>query len=369
MKLKNINEQIIVVQGASSGIGRATAKLLARNGAKLIVSARGEKGLKSLVEEIENEGGTAKFCIADVLNIDEIKALGTFAITEYGKIDTWISTAGSWVTAKFEDHTPEEFQRVIDVNLMGMAKTLWTALPHLKSNISQGAEGTSLILVSSMLGQMALPYSSSYNAAKFGMQGMINALRIELLQENVPINLVNIMPYGTNTPIYNTGLSKIGSVPKPAPPIVNPELVAQLIAFAATNPSRDLYGSTHAFIFDKAYQLFPDLVDKVLAVASTKEAQSTQKSRRHDENNNLFSVVEDFRIQGDYLNESISEDVFISMQTLQKNQKDDFQNLLKNTLPMLKNSLLEIGNNDGSKIQRKATLKYLKIVSKILKAK
>lgn len=369
MKLKDLKNQVIVVQGASSGIGRAAAKLLAEKGAKVVVSARGENGLKSLVEEITNDGGVAEYFVADVLHIEQIEALGAFAQEKFGNIDTWISTAGSWVTAKFEDHTPEEFQRVIDVNLMGMAKTLWTAIPHLKRNLADGAEGASLILVSSMLGQMALPYSSSYNAAKFGMQGMMNSLRIELLQDKVPINLVNIMPFGTNTPIYNTGLSKIGSVPKPAPPIVQPELVAELIAHAAAHPSRDLYGSSHAFIFDKAYQMFPDLLDKVLAVASTKEAQSTANLRTSEEANNLFSVVEDFRVRGDYSDESVSEEIFISLQTNKGNRESEIEleNQFRAILPMLKSSMPDADSQDGSLVQRNAILKLLGVVSETLK--
>lgn len=368
MKLKELKNQVVVIQGASSGIGRATAKMIAAHGAKVVVSARGENGLKSLVNEISNDGGVADYFVADVLHIEQIRALGDFAQGKFGNIDTWISTAGSWVTAKFEDHEPEEFQRVIDVNLMGMAKTLWTALPHLKHNLANGSEGASLILVSSMLGQMALPYSSSYNAAKFGMQGMMNSLRIELLQDKVPINLVNIMPYGTNTPIYNTGLSKIGSVPKPAPPIVQPELVAELITFAAANPARDLYGSLHAFIFDKAYQLFPDLVDKVLAAASTKEAQSTSNLRSSEEANNLFSVVEDFRVQGDYSDESLSEELFIALQTNNGNQasENDLENQLRAILPMLRDSFSSVDSPDGSLVQRNATLKLMKVASEIL---
>lgn len=371
MKLKKLSEQVVIVQGASSGIGRISARMLAEHGAKLVVSARGKEGLVSLVEEIRTAGGTAEYFVADVIDFEQIKALGKFTEDTYGKIDTWVSTAGSWVTATFEDHTVEEFQRVIDVNLMGMAKTLWAALPHLKGNLADGADGASIILVSSMLGQMAIPLSSSYNASKFGMQGMMNALRIELMQENIPINLVNIMPYGTNTPIYNTGLSKIGKVPKPAPPIVQPEEVGKLIVYAAENPARDLWGSIEAFLMDKAYQVVPDLVDQVLAVNSSKEKQSSEKDRTWDEPNNLFAIVDDYREEGDYSGESVVDDPLVAYQTGQGDGhalKERIDKQAEETIEYLK-SFLPRDKDIANDKQRDFTLDAVEAMKVLSKSK
>ncbi len=370
MKLKNLKEQVVIVQGASSGIGRISAKMLADKGAKVIVSARGKNGLLSLVEEIRKDGGTAEYFVADILDFEQVKALGEFAEEKFGKIDTWVSTAGSWVTARFEDHTVEEFQRVIDVNLMGMAKTLWAAIPHLKDNLANGAAGASIILVSSMLGQMAIPLSSSYNASKFGMQGMMNSLRIEFIQENIPINLVNIMPHGTNTPIYNTGLSKIGKVPKPALPIIQPEEVGKLIVYAAENPSRDLWGAIDAFILDKAYQIVPDLVDRLLAVNSSKEGQSAEKDRAADELNNLFALVEDYRIRGDYSSDSIVDEPLVAYQTGEGDPivlKKHLDERIEGTIAYLKSFLTDSEDSTNDQ-QRELTLdaiKAMKVLSKV----
>lgn len=132
MQLKPINQQVVAVVGASSGIGRETALQFAKRGAKVIVAARSEEGLKSLVEEIRSLNGEATFVAADVTVFDQVKAIADKAVEQYGRLDTWVHNAAVALYATFEQTTPEEFKRVIDVNLIGQVHGAMAALPHLK---------------------------------------------------------------------------------------------------------------------------------------------------------------------------------------------------------------------------------------------
>src|SRR4051795_9910323 len=132
MKLKPVAQQVVVVMGASSGIGRATAARFAREGAKVVVAARGEPGLRSLVEEIRTDGGEAVAEVADVTDPDQMQRVAQRAVTEYGRLDTWVHVSGVLLVAPFERTTPEEFARVVDVNLMGQVHGAMAALPYLK---------------------------------------------------------------------------------------------------------------------------------------------------------------------------------------------------------------------------------------------
>ena len=132
MRLKPLEEQVVVLMGASSGIGRETALRFAERGAKVVVSARNEKGLNSLVQEIRGKGGQATAIPAEVTEFEQVKAVADGAVEVYGRLDTWVHLAAVLLVASFEDTTPEEFARVIDVNLMGQAYGAMAALPHIK---------------------------------------------------------------------------------------------------------------------------------------------------------------------------------------------------------------------------------------------
>lgn len=132
MQLKPINQQVVAVVGASSGIGRKTALEFAKRGASLVVSARSQPGLESLVDEISQMGGKAVAVAADVSEFEQVKAIADRAIQIYGRLDTWVHCAAVNLYATFEQTTPEEFKRIIDVNLMGQVHGAMAALPHLK---------------------------------------------------------------------------------------------------------------------------------------------------------------------------------------------------------------------------------------------
>lgn len=184
MQLKPIDQQVVAVMGASSGIGRETALQFAHRGAQVVVCARSEAGLESLVDEIQRSGGKATAHAADVTVFAQVKAIADKAIEVYGHLDTWIHCAAVNLYATFEQTTLEEFKRLIDVNLMGQVYGAMAALPHLKRE-GRGA----LIHVSSVEARRSFPYHSAYGAGKHGIDGFLEALRVELMHEGVPISV------------------------------------------------------------------------------------------------------------------------------------------------------------------------------------
>ncbi|MEH2278854.1 MAG: SDR family oxidoreductase [Nostoc sp.] len=297
MQLKPINQQVVSVVGASSGIGRITALEFARRGAKVVVSARSESKLKSLVEEIRGFGGEATYCVADVEVFEQVKALADKTVEVYGRLDTWVHVAAIGIFATVDNTTPEEFKHVIDVDLLGQVYGAMAALPHLKRE-GRGA----LIHVSSMEGRRSLPYQSAYSTAKHGVEGFIEAMRVELQYEKWPISVTSVKPAVINTPFWNNGLTKLGVKPTGIPPYYEPKLVADAILYAAEHPTRDYLVGDVAKILDVVQRVSPSLVDSLLVLVGL-DSQRTSEPKSEDAPNNFYQpVAEDDRVNGDYGN-------------------------------------------------------------------
>ncbi len=204
IQLKPINEQVVIVCGASSGIGRETALRFAREGARVVAAARSEPGLTSLVEEIRGAGGEAMAIPCDVADFAQVKAVADGAVAAYGRLDTWVHCAAVIVIGEFEKTTPEEFKRVVEVDLVGQAYGAMAALPYLKRE-GRGA----LIHISSIEAKRAFPLHSAYTAAKHGVHGMLESLRVELAHEGTPISITEIMPATINTPLFTKAKNKM----------------------------------------------------------------------------------------------------------------------------------------------------------------
>lgn len=256
MELKRVDRQVVVVVGASSGIGREAASMFARGGARVVVSARSREGLDTLVEEIRREGGEATAVPADAAESQEMERLAGRAVELYGRIDTWLHAAAVSLYARFEDTTPDEFRRVVEVDLLGQAFGAMAALPWLRRE-GRGA----LIHVSSVEGLRALPYQAAYGASKHGIVGMLEALRLELQEEGAQISVTNVMPSSVDTPLFDKARTKLGVKPKGVPPIYRPATVARAILHAAERPTRDIVvgGGGRALAFAQAAS--PRLVD------------------------------------------------------------------------------------------------------------
>ncbi len=299
MQLKPINEQVVVVFGASSGIGRDVALKLAERGARVVAAARGEMGLSSLMSEIRGRGGEAIAIVADASDFDKVKMVAERAVDKYGRLDTWVQMAAVSIYAKFEETTPEEWRRIMDVNLTGQAHGAWAALPHLKRS------GGALICVSSVEALRALPLQSAYAASKHGVKGFVDALRVELINEGAPVSVTNIMPASINTPFFNKARTKTGYKPMGIPPIYSPHIVAEAILYAAENPARDIICGGAGWGFKMGEFLAPSLLDKALSKIGF-EWQRTDERKSEDAPDNLFHPLEGYdRVEGDFSNQTM----------------------------------------------------------------
>ena len=297
MQLKPINQQVVAVVGASSGIGRETALRFARRGAKVVVAARSEPGLRSLVEEIQGFGGEAIAVIADVSEFEQVKAIADKAVTQYGRLDTWVHAAATGILARFDQITPSEFQRVIDVNLMGQVYGAMVALPHLKKE-GRGA----LIHISSMEGRRSLPLQSPYCAAKHGLEGFLESLRVELQHEGLPISVTSILPSVINTPYYNKVRTKLGVKPTGIPPYYQPSIVANAILYAAEHPTRDFIVGDVGKVLDVLQKVSPSLVDSLLLLIAF-PGQRTDDPKSEEGPDNLFAPILGYdKVEGDFGN-------------------------------------------------------------------
>lgn len=300
MKLKPVGDQVVALMGASSGIGRETARRFAARGAKVVVAARNAEGLDSLVGEIQSKGGKATAVVADVTDFEQVKAMADRAVEEYGRLDTWVHLSGVSIFAPFDETTPEEFRRVIEVDLVGQAYGAMAALPHIKRE-GRGA----LVHVSSVVGRRAVPLQSAYSAAKYGVYGMLESLRVELRRDGWPIGVTNVMPAAINTPFFDKARTKLGVKPKGFPPMYEPGIVAETILYAAEKAPRDIVagGAAKGMIFTQ--RLSPRLMDLLMQHGAF-GTQMTDEPKDASAPDALFSPVDDNRAQAGFEGQTLS---------------------------------------------------------------
>lgn len=295
MQLKPINQQVVAIFGASSGIGRETALEFARRGAKVLIAARDIEGLSSLLCDIQDQGGEAIAVPADATMFEQVKAVADKAVEEFGRLDTWIHAAAVNLYATFEQTQPDEFKRIMDVNLMGQVYGAMAALPHLKRE-GRGA----LIHISSVEARRSLPYHSAYAASKHGIDGFLEALRVELAHDKIPVSVTNILPASINTPLFSKSRTKIGVKPQGLPPIYKPEAVAEAILYAAEHPTRDFVvgGAGQAILFFQ--KLSPKGMDALLNQIGFR-LQQTQEPKSEEAPNNLDEPIAGYdRVEGEF---------------------------------------------------------------------
>ncbi len=275
-KLKPLSEQVVVVMGASSGIGRETAVQMARRGTRLVVAARDGEALESLVEAVKAEGGQARAVTADTSDMEDVQAVANTAVERYGGFDTWVQAAAVAVYARFEETTPEEFRRVMEVNLMGNVHAALVALPQLRQR-----GGGAFISISSVEARRAFPFHAAYAASKHALDGLLEALRVELRQEGAPISVTNILPASINTPLFDKARSRLGVKPMPIPPVYQPGTVAPLILHAAEHPTRDLLAGGSAKALLMTQKISPQLIDAALVRIGFRAQLSDERKDEH----------------------------------------------------------------------------------------
>ncbi|HYX44183.1 MAG TPA: SDR family oxidoreductase [Acidimicrobiales bacterium] len=276
-KLKPLSQQVVVVMGASSGIGRETALQMAARGTRLVVAARDREALNSLVDTVNAEGGDAVAVTADTSQLVDVDQVADVAVEHFGGFDTWVQAAAVAVYARFEDTTPEEFRRVLEVNVLGNVHAALVALPHLRR---RGAGA--FISISSVEARRSFPYHAAYAASKHAVDGLLEALRVELRQEGTPVSVTNILPASINTPLFDKARSRLGVKPMPMPPIYQPATVAPLILHAAEHPTRELLSGGAAKALLTTQRISPRLLDALLVRVGFRAQLSDQDDDRAD---------------------------------------------------------------------------------------
>src|ERR671911_1971569 len=262
---------------------------------RVVVSARSEEGFASLVEEILDKGGEVVSIPAEASEFEQVRAVADRAVEEYGRLDTWVHLAAVGLFATFEETTPEEFERVIEVNLMGQVYGAMAALPHIKRE-GRGA----LIHVSSMGAKRSIPLQSAYCASKHGIEGFVEALRVELMREGAPVSVTQVMPATINTPFFDKARTKLGVKPVAPPPIYQPGFVSEAILHAAENPARDLVvgGAAKAVILSQTVS--PRLLDILLKLRGF-EVHYTREPKPEDAPDNLFEPIDGYNtVEGSF---------------------------------------------------------------------
>jgi len=288
MKLKPINQQVVVVMGASSGIGRAAALRFAAKGAAVVVAARNQKGLDAVVAEIRGKGGKAVAVTADTADANQVKAVADRAVAEFGRIDTWAHVAGVGLYGTVEQIPPADYERLVEVNLLGQIYGALAALPHLRAE-GRGA----LVHVSAVDGGVSFPLTAAYAASKRGMTGFLDALRAELEREGAPISVVNVMPASIDTPFFENAHTHLGVAPHAVPPVYAPEIVAAAIVEAAERPAANVViGGSGAGLL-AAQRVAPRLVQELMVGPIGFEAQLSRRPKGIDAPNNLFTPTPD----------------------------------------------------------------------------
>jgi NAD(P)-dependent dehydrogenase (short-subunit alcohol dehydrogenase family) len=255
-----LNEQTVVLTGASSGIGKETAVELGRRGANVVLAARNEEALRDAARAVEAAGGKAEVVLTDVSDRTLVDRLADQAVARFGRIDTWVNDAAVALYATVEDATVEEIEQVLRVNLLGAIYGMKAALPVMKR---QG-EGT-IVNVSSVLGKMSVPLQAAYCASKHGMIGFADSLRVELARESSKIEVVTVMPTSMNTPFFDHARAKLGGRrPMPIPPAYDPAAVAQAIAHVCEHPQRDVVVGGTGKLMVLLSRLSPQIIDWLL---------------------------------------------------------------------------------------------------------
>jgi NAD(P)-dependent dehydrogenase (short-subunit alcohol dehydrogenase family) len=284
IQLLPINEQVIVITGASSGIGLVTAKEAARQGAAVVLAARNEEDLKQAVADIRNAGGRAMHVVADVADPAQVDAIGDAAVREFGRIDTWVNNAAVSVYGHLMEVPIEDMRRQFEVNYWGEVYGSRTAVRHLRSR------GGALINIGSGLSDRAIPLQGNYCAAKHALKGFTDTLRMELEEEGVPISVTLVKPASINTPFFEKAKTYLGVEPQPVPPVYAPEVVAGIILRAAQQPIREMIAGGAA-VKTSAARFAPRFADLYME-RWTFDAQKTDKPAPQGRPSNLYAPLE-----------------------------------------------------------------------------
>lgn len=268
IKLKPIDKQVVVITGATCGIGLTTARMAAEQGATLVLAARNGAALEQLAQELVADEVPVATVVADVGKADDVARIGEAAIGHFGRIDTWINNAGVAVFGKLEEVQPEDHRRLFETNFWGVVNGSLEALKYMK------ARGGALINLGSEVSDRAVPLQGMYSASKHAVKGFTDALRMELEHDKVPVSVTLIKPAAVDTLFAVHAKNYMDREPALPPPIYAPEIVASAILYAAQHPKRDVFVGGAAKAMSVGGFNMPALMDRYMSQAMFKQQRS-----------------------------------------------------------------------------------------------
>ncbi len=274
------SNRVVAITGASSGIGRCTARLFAQRGWRVGLIARGAEGLQTVQKELEALGAQAYAVAADVSDAAALDHAAGMIATELGPIEVWVNNAGVSFYGMFMDITEEEFRRVTEVTYLGGVHGTRAALKRMLPR----KHGT-IVNIGSLAAYRGFPLQAPYCAAKFALRGFTEAVRSELIQQGSPVHLTMVHPPAVNTPFFSHAGSRMQGIPRPPPPVYQPEIIADAIYLAATSRRREVKVSAATVQTAFMNKVAPGLVDLVVGWMgnSSQQTDDPEVRRRRDE--------------------------------------------------------------------------------------
>jgi len=291
-KLKKLEDQTIVITGASSGIGLATARMAAERGARVVMTSRNEEELRHACDDIRGLGGRATFVVADVADPQAMDRVGEVAIREFGGFDTWVNNAGVSVYGKLTEMPLEDKRRLFDTNFWGVVHGCRTAVRYLRGR------GGAVINIGSILSDRAIPLQGIYAASKQAVQGYTDALRMELEHDEVPISVTLVKPSGINTPYVEHARNYMDEAPALPPPVYAPEVAAEAILRCAEKRIREVTVGGGGRMMAVIGMVAPRTSDMFME-RTMFEQQKTDTRLPHTDDS-LFAPGQDGRANGPY---------------------------------------------------------------------
>lgn len=291
-KLKTLKDQVIVITGASSGIGLVTARMAAKKGARLVLTSRSDEALRQLTDEIKASGGQAVYVVGDVAEEDDVRRVAEAALTHFGGFDTWVNNAGVSIYGTLLEVEREDMRQLFETNFWGVVNGSLVAARYLKER------GGAIINMGSTLSDRAIPIQGIYSASKHAVKGFTDSLRMELEAEKAPISVTLIKPAAIDTPYTRHAKNYMEVEPKNPPPVYAPEVVAEIILHCAQHPERDVFAGGGGKMISAQGYYAPRLSDKYMERAMIQQQRSDQP--RHGEENGLFDPSGDLQERGGY---------------------------------------------------------------------